>query len=87
MPLIPLYLPKPTLLKMTKSSETKKGTIKFYNEQKGYGFIVNSATGEEVFFHRSRVKTELTRKDQDKNVTFTEFEGKKGIEAENVSID
>lgn len=72
---------------MNKSAEIKRGTIKFYNESKGYGFIVDSVNGNEIFFHRSRTKKELTRKDQGNTVTYTEYEGKKGVEAENVSID
>lgn len=64
----------------------KEGKIKFYNEQKGYGFIVDSASEEEVFFHRSKVHGELTRKDQDKIVTYEVTEGKKGPEATNVKL-
>ncbi|MBI4430065.1 MAG: cold shock domain-containing protein [Ignavibacteriales bacterium] len=33
----------------------QKGKVKFYNDSKGFGFIV-ADTGEEVFFHKSNVK-------------------------------
>jgi len=33
----------------------EKGTVKFFNATKGFGFIVTEA-GEEVFFHKSHVK-------------------------------
>ncbi|MBI3004518.1 MAG: cold shock domain-containing protein [Ignavibacteriales bacterium] len=33
----------------------EKGKVKFYNDSKGFGFIV-ADTGEEVFFHKSNVK-------------------------------
>lgn len=74
---------------MNKQSQTitKTGTIKFYNEAKGFGFIIDKDSGEDIFFHRSRVNGELTRKDQDKVVIYTEFEGKKGVEAKDVSIN
>lgn len=67
-------------------SNTKEGTIKFYNESKGFGFIIDKESGQDVFFHRSRVTSEITRKDQDKAVTYTEFAGKKGQEAENIIL-
>jgi CspA family cold shock protein len=34
----------------------KQGTVKFYNASKGFGFIISSESGEEVFFHKSNVK-------------------------------
>lgn len=32
-----------------------QGTVKWFNEQKGFGFITNEATGEEVFVHFSGI--------------------------------
>ena len=34
------------------------GTFKWFNAQKGYGFITNEATGEEVFVHFSAINAE-----------------------------
>ena len=59
----------------------KTGTVKFYNEAKGFGFIKMDDTGEEIFVHASGVTQEIR---QDDNVSFDVTEGKKGPNAINV---
>jgi cold shock protein len=59
----------------------KKGTVKFFNETKGFGFITVEDTGEEIFVHVSGVKEQIREKD---SVTFDIQEGKKGPCAVNV---
>ncbi len=71
---------------MSKSQLKQEGKIKFYNEAKGYGFITDSASGNEIFFHRTKVVGELTRKDQDKIATYEITDGKKGPEAVNIQV-
>ncbi|MBZ4672239.1 cold-shock protein [Deferribacterales bacterium Es71-Z0220] len=61
------------------------GTVKWFNDSKGYGFITSS-TGEDVFVHYSAITMEgfKSLKEGDK-VTFEVVEGPKGPQAANVS--
>ena len=64
-----------------------KGNIKFFNKAKGYGFIIDSESKTEVFFHYTSVKgTAIEMKDENKEVTYELTEGKKGPEAINVKL-
>jgi len=56
----------------------KRGTIKFFNQSKGFGFITKD-NGEEVFFHFSGLKYKDPK--QGDKVEFDEAEGKKGLNA------
>lgn len=60
----------------------KKGTVKFFNETKGFGFIKDE-NGQEVFVHVSGLKEEIRENDE---VTFEVEQGKKGPNAVNVSL-
>ena len=61
----------------------KKGTVKFYNFSKGYGFINDSTTGEDIFVHSTGLKAEIRDGDE---VTFEVTPGKKGMNAVNVQL-
>ncbi len=62
------------------------GTIKFFNEEKGYGFITDDATGQDIFVHATGLRTE--RVNQGDKVRYEEQEGKKGkVAAEVVVIE
>ena len=65
-------------------SEKLIGTVKWFNESKGYGFI-NREGGADLFVHFSNIVADgfKTLKEGQK-VSFTEGEGKKGPQAENV---
>jgi CspA family cold shock protein len=67
-------------------SETKthEGTVKFFNETKGFGFIRDNADGKEYFVHITGVK-ETTLNENDE-VSFELIEGKKGLNAVNVTL-
>ena len=58
-----------------------KGTVKFFNETKGFGFIVDTETNNDYFVHISGVLEDI--KDED-NVEFELEEGRKGLNAVNV---
>ncbi|WAC42682.1 cold shock domain-containing protein [Pedobacter sp. SL55] len=60
----------------------KKGTVTFFNESKGYGFIRNSETQESVFVHVNGLKTQIKEGDK---VTFEVEKGQKGPTAVRVS--
>ncbi|MEX0967717.1 MAG: cold shock domain-containing protein [Bacteroidia bacterium] len=61
----------------------KNGTVKFFNSTKGYGFIKDDATDEEIFVHASGLIDEVKQGDQ---VTFETTEGRKGTNAINVRL-
>jgi len=60
-----------------------QGTVKFYNEAKGFGFIVNSSTNEEIFVHSTGLIDQIREGD---TVTFNMARGKKGMNAVDVRI-
>jgi CspA family cold shock protein len=55
------------------------GTVKFFNEAKGFGFIKADASGEEIFVHVTALNGQ-TIKENDK-VSFETEQGKKGLNA------
>lgn len=65
-------------------SETRQGVVKFYNETKGFGFIVAADTAEEIFVHVSGLDGQKV--DKGDQVTFEVIKGKKGINAVNVQL-
>lgn len=64
-----------------------KGTVKWFNSQKGYGFITNESTGEDVFVHFSGIAGEGYKSlEEGQNVTFDITEGNRGLQAVNVTV-
>ncbi|HCL02567.1 MAG TPA: cold-shock protein [Lachnoclostridium phytofermentans] len=64
-----------------------KGTVKWFNAQKGFGFITNSETGEDVFVHFSGIAADGFKSlDEGQNVTFEITKGARGMQATNVNI-
>jgi CspA family cold shock protein len=64
-----------------------KGTVKWFNAQKGFGFITNEATGEDVFVHFSGIASDGFKSLEDgQKVTFEITDGKRGPQAVNVCL-
>lgn len=62
------------------------GTVKWFNEQKGYGFITPDEGGKDLFVHHSNIVMNGYRKlDEGQRVNYEAAEGRKGPEATNVS--
>ena len=59
-----------------------KGTVKFFNETKGFGFI-KGENGQEVFVHATGLMEEIQENDE---VTYDLQMGKKGENAVNVKL-
>lgn len=61
----------------------KEGTVKFFNESKGYGFVKDNSENKEYFVHVSGLVDEVREND---DVTFDLVEGRKGLNAVNVKL-
>ncbi|MCI0354477.1 MAG: cold-shock protein [Acidobacteria bacterium] len=62
----------------------EQGTVKWFNDAKGYGFI-SRQTGEDVFVHFSAIQSEGFRSlKEGQAVQFSVVKGPKGLQAENV---
>jgi CspA family cold shock protein len=61
----------------------KTGTVKFFNNSKGFGFIVDDENGKDVFVHVSGLKQDVKEGDK---VSFEIEDGKKGPNAINVRL-
>jgi CspA family cold shock protein len=63
-----------------------EGTVKWFNEDKGYGFISPDEGGEDLFVHYSAIVGNGFRfLEEGEKVTYEATQGKKGMQAENVS--
>jgi CspA family cold shock protein len=60
-----------------------EGTVKFFNEEKGFGFIKPSNSGQDIFVHSSGLIDRIRENDK---VEYNEERGKKGMNAVNVKV-
>ena len=64
-----------------------RGTVKWFNSTKGFGFITNEANGEDVFVHFTGIAGEGFKTLEDgQTVTFDITEGSRGPQAVNVCV-
>lgn len=63
------------------------GTVKWFNEKKGFGFIVPSGGGEDIFLHRSNIQTESRSVAEGQKVQYETAPGKKGLQAVDVRAE
>ncbi|OOQ61224.1 cold-shock protein [Mucilaginibacter pedocola] len=61
----------------------QQGTVKFFNETKGFGFIIPSTGGAEVFVHSTGLIDQIREND---SVEFEVENGRKGLNAVNVKV-
>ncbi|MEJ2360069.1 MAG: cold-shock protein [Gammaproteobacteria bacterium] len=61
------------------------GTVKWFNNSKGYGFIAPNEGGDDVFVHFSAIKADGYRTlNEGQNVSYEVEQGPKGLQATNV---
>ena len=60
-----------------------KGTVKFFNDSKGFGFIKDANSDKEYFVHSTGLKDKIRENDE---VSFELEQGQKGLNAVNVKL-
>ncbi|WP_342647995.1 cold shock domain-containing protein [Mucilaginibacter sp. CSA2-8R] len=61
----------------------KEGTVKFFNTEKGFGFITESGSNNDVFVHSTGLIDQVRENDK---VSFDVEQGRKGLNAVNVKV-
>jgi cold shock protein len=68
------------------TTTTQTGTVKWFNDTKGYGFIAPDGGGKDLFAHFRQIQGEGQHKTlrENERVEFTVAQGPKGLEAANI---
>jgi len=72
---------------VNKENGMAQGTVKWFNSEKGFGFIAVDGGGADVFVHYSAIVADGYRSlDENQRVEFDVTQGQKGPQAENVRV-
>ncbi len=81
-----LYLRRIKGIKISEVEKMTNGTVKWFNAEKGFGFITTEE-GNDVFAHFSQInKDGFKTLEEGQKVTFNVVDGAKGPQAENITI-
>ena len=73
----------PLIINKLNNKIMQQGTVKFFNETKGFGFITPSNGGSEIFVHSSGLIDNIREND---TVSYEVEQGRKGLNAVNVKV-
>ena len=62
------------------------GTVKWFNEEKGYGFITPDEGGTDIYFERGSIETETHSLIEGQRVEFELEKGMRGMEAKKIHL-